>query len=343
MKIFLFHILLIMSFPWITNAQNVIKVIPGYVTIESKLLHVEENDTLIIQRIVNDNVIDIGKVNILKLGENKVAAKISDEYDPYHIQEGDFVKGFSPQGYINDIDDTIMAELLSQRNSGQVQTQSDNREIRLIKRRETRKDSIINRWRVNFEYGYSYRTAKVSDDIPSEFKSYINKLKSGSNFNLDISYFISNMYGIGFKYSIFQSSNRMGDLLMIDENTGNILAVGSMEDNISVSLIGPSFVERHFASKNKIIVIANVMLGLLSYKNDSELFDIPISIDGSSIGFNGSLGIDYLFSSHWALGVSLSYTTGSLNKLTIDGYETELSEPENLSRIDINGGIKFVF
>lgn len=36
-------------------------------------------------------------------------------------------------------------------------------------------------FRISLEVGYSYRIAKVSNDVPPVFKSYVEKLKSGYN------------------------------------------------------------------------------------------------------------------------------------------------------------------
>jgi hypothetical protein len=338
MKRLLIKTLLLAAFAVNAGAQKVVKTINGYIAIKSTLFQGNENDILTIQRIVDGRITDIGTVKILKTQDDKIAAKILQEVEPYHIQIDDFVQGYSPQGYVNEIDPRVMTELLGQSNDENA-AKEDDREIRLNEKAVISNEKIENPWMIHLAYGYSRRLARISKDIPYEFRNYMDQLKSGSNISAEIVRFFTNTYGIGLKHTVFKSSNRMDNLMLIDENTGEGIAAGSMEDNISYSLTGPVFSERYTASNRKIIILGEIMAGYLAYKDDSNLLGVPIPIEGSTIGYSASFAFDYLFTPKLAFGISLSFMNGSMKQFTVGGNTVKLSQGENLSRIDISGGM----
>jgi hypothetical protein len=52
---------------------------------------------------------------------------------------------------------------------------------------------------------------------------------------------------------------------------------------------------------------------------------------------------DFLISSNIAVGVSIAYITGAMDKVDVNGEDVDLSEKENLNRLDASGGLKFFF
>src|SRR5690242_4723048 len=63
--------------------------------------------------------------------------------------------------------------------------------------------------RFSLQGGYSYRLAKVSDNVQPDFRSYVQKLKSGYHLGADGSFFINRTIGFGIKYSYFHASAEM--------------------------------------------------------------------------------------------------------------------------------------
>lgn len=59
--------------------------------------------------------------------------------------------------------------------------------------------------------GYSYRIAKIYDDIPGALKNHLKEMKSGRSFGMDISHYFSESLGTGFKFNIFNSESSMDD------------------------------------------------------------------------------------------------------------------------------------
>ena len=56
------------------------------------------------------------------------------------------------------------------------------------------------RFRIAINGGYSYQTARVAENVPSDFKDYVKELKSGYHFGCDLIYYFSEPLGFGFKY-----------------------------------------------------------------------------------------------------------------------------------------------
>jgi hypothetical protein len=194
--------------------------------------------------------------------------------------------------------------------------------------------------RLNADYGYSSRRAKISSDIPPVLKDYMNDLKSGTNYSADISYYIYNQNGIGLKYSKFSTSGFIDGITVSDPATGAILGIGMVEDNISISFIGPAIFERRSIIPEKLLLISNLSLGQLSYFNDGILLTYPIKIEGKTIGFSGTIGLDFLITKDFAFGISFSYLYGEIRKIKVNGESIDLDEHESMNRWDFNFGFK---
>ena len=56
--------------------------------------------------------------------------------------------------------------------------------------------------RIGINGGYSYRTAKIAESVPDEFKEYVKGLKSGYHLDGDFTYYFSDKFGVGLKYAV---------------------------------------------------------------------------------------------------------------------------------------------
>ena len=66
---------------------------------------------------------------------------------------------------------------------------------------------------------YSYRLAKTPSGVSSEVKDYINNLKKGFNYSIDLAYFFHRKYAIAINYSRFLASNRIDNIYYEDMTT----------------------------------------------------------------------------------------------------------------------------
>lgn len=192
--------------------------------------------------------------------------------------------------------------------------------------------------------GYSYRINKIGDNVPDDFKDYVNKLKSGYHFGGEASYFFTPPLGMGFRYYSFRTSNSMDGVYFEDED-GNAY-YGTLSDEIAVSFIGPSFSTRIIDYTNHNSFIMSLAIGYMGYVNHMELIE-PMKMTGNTLGMALDISYDLGLSESLALGFRLSLITGNLFKYDLHHggntttIELEEGEYEGLSRIDFSVGLRF--
>lgn len=192
--------------------------------------------------------------------------------------------------------------------------------------------------------GYSYQTAKVAENVPSDFKDYIKELKSGYHFGGDLTYYFTEPLGFGIKYYLFKSSNSLDNIYVEDIN-GN-RTYGKMSDDLTISFIGPTFSTRLLSHDKKNAFLMNLSLGYMGYSNDKVIID-KYKMTGSTMGLSFDVGYDIGLSENLSLGFQISFLTGTLFEYDWnDGTKTETiklekGEYESLNRIDFSVGLRF--
>ncbi len=199
----------------------------------------------------------------------------------------------------------------------------------------------LNRFRVAVQGGFSQLLAKTSDAVPAESRNYVAELKSGSHFGADVTYFVKPTWGLGAKFSQFNTSN---------SGTGNLQGIAvAMSDDIAHSFVGPSFSTKYTTANTKHSFIFSLALGYLGYNNNAKLNGQLVKITGATFGSALDAGYDLNITKSIAIGAQISMTGGTLSKLTyssggVTTTETfEKDEKESLSRIDFSIGARFNF
>lgn len=199
--------------------------------------------------------------------------------------------------------------------------------------------------RISVNGGYSYRFAKISESVPNEYRDYMKKLKSGNHFSIDGSYFLNESIGLGIKYSQFNSQEDFGTV-NYDFNQDGRIDVGQMNDNMTISFVGPLVTSCIPSANKKNALFSNIAIGLLSYKDNGTMI-IPVVLEGSTLGLVGDIGYQIGIAKNLSVAFTLSYTLGQLSKVeqTINGYtntiELDDDNHENLGRIDFSIGLVF--
>lgn len=199
-------------------------------------------------------------------------------------------------------------------------------------------------FRIAVNGGYSYQTGKVSESVPADFKKYIKGLKSGYHFGGDITYYFSEPLGLGVKYYLFKTSNRLDNIYL--EDGGGNRTYGTMSDDLSITFIGPSFSTRMLNHDKSNAFLMNVSLGYMGYLNNKILID-NYKMTGSTMGLAFDIGYDIGLSKNLAVGFQVSFITGTLFKYnwndgtTTQTIKLEKGEYESLNRIDFSVGLRF--
>lgn len=206
-------------------------------------------------------------------------------------------------------------------------------------------ESDHQKFRIGIFGGWSYMIAKVSNDVPPDFRDYIRDLKSGYHFGGDAAYFISDYIGFGVKYSMFKTKNQLNNIYTIDTIT-HLVRTGMLKDDIRVQFFGPSFYTRFNSANKNTQIITDVSLGYLAYKNNATVID-NFTLTSGTVGLFWELGADFTIERNLSLGLSFSFILGSLDHYDYDDGKTtktiKFNEDnlESISRVDLSVGLKW--
>lgn len=205
-------------------------------------------------------------------------------------------------------------------------------------------EESIQQFRIAVQGGYGYRIAPLSKDIPPDLVNYSKNLKSGYNIGLDAAYFLKPTWGLGLKFSQFNTEQSIGNVeITFDDGSSGY---GTMADKISIIFLGPSYISRYSLNNPDHTIFGGISLGYMNYKDEALLADRNFDITGATFGAAVDLGYDYSLSKYITLGAQASLTGGALYKYTVsDGFsetsiDLEEGNHENLSRLDISAGIR---
>jgi hypothetical protein len=191
------------------------------------------------------------------------------------------------------------------------------------------------RVRFGLNLGLSYRTAKTNDNVPSQYKDYVEGLKSGYQYGIDFSYYFNEFIGIGFRASQFKSGK---------ETTEN----GNVSDEVSISFIGPAFCTRLLNRTQKNALYIAIAMGYAGFR-DEGVYYTPMLIKGSTFGLGMDLGYDIGLSRNWAIGFQLSALAGVITEVDVtqngstQNVSLEKENYESLARIDFSLGLRYRF
>lgn len=138
----------------------------------------------------------------------------------------------------------------------------------------------------------------------------------------------------------FNTSNFMNNAPLYDDQTNEILGYGYIEDNISMSFIGPTLYERVKILSDKILIVSNVTLGRIHHHNEARIDYVSVLIKGNTFGISGLLGLDYLLNDNFSIGVDISTLTGKFSQYEINGQKMDLAEDDNVNRWNFNIGLR---
>ncbi len=193
--------------------------------------------------------------------------------------------------------------------------------------------NIDNSLRVSLGGSWGYRTAKVSSDLHSDIREYIEELKTGYSLLGNAHYYTSEVIGYGLSTSIFKTENEIESF--------------AMRDDISIIFIGPSVQSRFSTQNNNTNILTSISIGYMNYSNQAKL-DEYFTIESSTIGLQYGIGVDFGINDTYGLTIGFNYLQGTLTEFTISNdYESETikldkDNYESLNRIDISFGLHFI-
>jgi hypothetical protein len=202
--------------------------------------------------------------------------------------------------------------------------------------------TTIQNFRLALHGGFSWLTAKTSDQVPAESKAYVAELKSGYHYGVDATYFIKNTLGIGAKFSQFKTSNS-GGTTIVDGMSA------SLAEDITHTFIAPSFSTKYSTINQKHHFIFAIGLGYLGYHDDAVISGVPITATGGTFGSAIDAAYDLSLTKNFAIGAQIAFVGGSLSKITYEAngrketVDLGKDQKESLTRFDLSFGARFNF
>ncbi len=192
------------------------------------------------------------------------------------------------------------------------------------------REASFTRWQYRFQGGYSRRLARISDQVPSAARTYMNKMKSGYTLGGDIHYFVSEPLGLGAKYSYNHYQYK----------------TTSFEDRVNLNYIAISALNRLILRTGNEVYFG-VNLGYQSYKDQVSSGGDPLSIKGGTAGAGLEVGYGIRMSKGSKLYLNLSILSGTITKVNVEEggrketVKLEKGEYESLSRLELTLGLVF--
>jgi hypothetical protein len=160
---------------------------------------------------------------------------------------------------------------------------------------------------------------------------------SGFQYDLGLTYFLTEWWGLGFKFNEFFASAETH--------------IEEMSDQTRTKFLGPSVNFRMLDRNKKNSFWTDLSLGYLSYQNKAVVQADEFTINHNTVGFSWGLGYDIWLSASTSLGFQVSFLGGTSSRYTITegkGYEKVKEnrtlpdgQAEIFNRIDFSIGLRF--
>ncbi len=184
------------------------------------------------------------------------------------------------------------------------------------------------KWRFGVDAGYSYRTAKIVEGVNYDLRNFLNKMRNGVYYGLDVHHFSENDFGIGARI------------------TGRHYAYtqGGLGEKVDTYYIAPSMMWRVFDRRGRNAWTYGFSLGYI-HLNDRLFVGGAQSggINKGGVGSSVDLGYDIRLGEGTSfLGLRFAFSGGSIyldpNEETAGNKEIK---GESLAAVEFGVGLRF--
>ncbi|WP_167614103.1 hypothetical protein [Maribellus sediminis] len=185
-------------------------------------------------------------------------------------------------------------------------------------------------------------TQGVSSD---NAKKYYKGLKTGIQGKASAYYHAFGEYSFGLVYKGFYTSSDVMTALQMDDLN---MYYGKLGERYFVNFAGASFFGAERYGKNKQIGLnSSFSVGPAFYRDEVEMYNQEILVQGTTLGMDVSLGVEYFIKPNISLNFETSVFSGKVKKMTVttsdSSQDMELDKDnwENLGRIDVAVGLVY--
>ena len=201
-----------------------------------------------------------------------------------------------------------------------------------------------NGWHFAVQGGGAYRLGRLQDNLSDVEKQHIRNLRWGFTYGADVSYFIHENLGVGFKFHNCHTE----DSMPVSTTDGNGKTVNSvLEDKIDIYYIGPIATFRLPSKNRNNAFFARMGVGYEGYYDKGKALNVGGTMKGKTIGFLYEAGYDFGISKHLSVGANLTFNMAFLKwiDVNIGGQSGQLERNndklENISNLSLNIGLRY--
>ena len=210
----------------------------------------------------------------------------------------------------------------------------------------------IPRLRISASGGLRYLIASGQDNIEGvmnkEVMDKANKdLRLATHLNGDVYYLFDAGWGLGAKYLFQKTSAEANDVVMDIFDNRHYMVIDVWEKDY-VNFIGPSlFGYSTVGGRENLFLTSSLSAGYAWFRSEASVLAQNVLITGGNIAMNTEIGIDYLFTPSFGIGVNLGFLLSTFSKVKItDGTNTQEQTLDkdsryNASNLHISVGLRY--
>lgn len=207
------------------------------------------------------------------------------------------------------------------------QQQTENTERKTSAKPVDEEQEFSHFCRISASIGPSFKTAQPKNELAK-------KVSRGTAYSFQVTFTPENGFGGGVYFDSWTS--REGKVLVEQGQS-----VDSYNQSDKMFFVGPCLSYR--VGKRKILFNTDLFVGYYGFKSKVKRnYETPSEMKGKTIGAGLATSLDFRLFQSVCVGVGMSYITGSLTSVEINGKATELSDDDrqSLSRFGGNVGLK---
>ncbi len=184
------------------------------------------------------------------------------------------------------------------------------------------------------------------DSLAPEIQDFYNQLRSGWHYGLESDYFFNRYFGIGARYSRFNTKKEADSIVLQIFSQKYYIDISS---NMSIHSLSTMVYGRYLFFHNKLSATGGIGPAWLFFRNIGKAVGEESMVKGSLPGLSTSLGISYKVIPNLSLGFQGNYLRAFLKEFTQDNgsseevIQLEEKDYQNISRIDFSFGIFYTF
>ncbi|WP_346855799.1 hypothetical protein [uncultured Draconibacterium sp.] len=182
----------------------------------------------------------------------------------------------------------------------------------------------------------------ISNSLSEE---YYKNFKWGAQVKASLYFYLTKDYWLGAMYNGFYSNAEITSSMQMDETN---MYYGALGERYFVNFAGLSLYSSSRVGKaQKLLVNSSYSIGPAFYRDEAEMYNEQVLIQGTTLGSNLTLGLEYFIQPKLSISFDTGLFLGKVSKISLKtsegSNEVELDKEnyENLSRLDLSFGIVY--